>query len=81
MTGLAQRKVGDKSQNINVITKINSILTHKILHILVYLKVIFDREEKVARLNKQCPPKGTQHTHIKFSLFLMGGGGCIRITK
>ena len=32
----------------------------------------FYREEKMARLKEQCPPEGTQHTHI--SLVLMGGG-------
>ena len=28
----------------------------------------------MARLKEQCPPEGTQHTHI--SLFLMGERGC-----
>ena len=43
------------------------------INILVYLKVIFDRVEKMVCLKEQCPPEGTQHTHI--SLFLMRGGG------
>ena len=43
------------------------------INILVYLKVIFDRVEKMVCLKEQCPPEGTQHTHI--SLFLMRGEG------
>ena len=46
---------------------------YKILHILVYLKVIFGLEAKKVFLKEHDAPEGTQQTQI--SLFLQGGRG------